>query len=115
MYTILHLPTNTYYGLHAKDRSKHTVVFFRNYDQAKYVADSLATHQWVYGKLPSPSTELYIMKPYQKKQNALEYRLWVQKRQASLRCMKEVGMRHLDVSFVKNIEWMKCYVVQYWQ
>ena len=56
---------------------------FRDYDHAKYVADSLATHHWIYGKLPPPSDELYLMKPYQKKQEASEHHLWVAKRNAS--------------------------------
>jgi len=106
MYAILHLPTNTYYALRPREATKHSMVFFRDYDHAKYVADSLATHHWIYGKLPPPSDELYLMKPYQKKQEASEHHLWVAKRNASMRCIQDVGTRQLDISLVNALRWL---------
>ena len=60
IHTIIHLPTNTYYYLlHTK--SKHNVVVLKKYEDAKYVADSWSTHNWIYDSCPSDNKELYII------------------------------------------------------
>jgi hypothetical protein len=92
--------------MRSREAIKHSVVFFREYDHAKYVADSLATHNWIYGHLPEPSDELYLMKPYQKKQDALSHQIWVQKRNVSMRCVQDVGTRNLDFMLVNDIQWI---------
>lgn len=105
MYTILHLPSNTLYSLR-KTPERHTVVFFKQYDNAKYVADSLSTHYWIYGKMPNVSKELHLMKPYQKKRESLEHHIWVQEKPFSRHCAIELGSRNLDVVVVKDIMWL---------
>jgi len=106
MYNIVHLPTNTCYALNNSD-NKHSILFFKEYDDARYVADSLATHMWIYGNLPHANNELYMMKPYQKKKHALDHKLWVFKYDDfSMRRLHEIGLRNLDISIVKNIEWL---------
>lgn len=104
MYTIVHLPTNTFYGLNRTE--KHSVVYFKKYENAKYVADSLSTHVWIYGSMPKESKELHMMKPYQKKREALENHIWVQKRDLSKQWLMQLGMRNLNVLVVKNIDWL---------
>lgn len=105
MYTILHLPSNTLYSL-TKTPERHTVVFFKRYDHAKYVADSLSTHYWIYGKMPKVSKELHLMKPYQKKRESLDNHIWVQEKSLSRHCAIELGTRNLDVMVVKDILWI---------
>lgn len=47
------------------------------------------------------------MKPYQKKKHALDHKLWVFKYDDfSMRRLHEIGLRNLDISIVKNIEWL---------
>jgi hypothetical protein len=104
MYTIIHLPTNTYYSL-INTKSKHKVVFFRKYDDAKYVADSLSTHNWIYESFPSDSKELYIMKPYQKKKKALENFIWVKRKPLSTKTILDLSTRNLDLMLVNDLRW----------
>lgn len=105
MYTILHLPSNTLYGL-KKPPEKYCVVFFKKYDNAKYVADSLSTHYWIYGRFPDKSKELHLMKPYQKKCEALDHHIWVQDKTFSRHYAIELGTRNLDVAVINDIIWL---------
>lgn len=102
MYTILHLPSNTYYAI---QNNKYSVAMFKQYKDAKYVADSLATHKWVYGKLPTVNTALFVMKPYQKKQEALEHCLCVKTEALSMRYVQNIGTRNLNISLIDAIQW----------
>lgn len=104
MYAIVHLPSNTYYSL-KHTPNKHKVVFFRNFDQAKYVADSLSTHNWIYDSFPHDSKELYIMKPYQKKKKALENFIWVKKKTLSTKTILDLSTRNLDLMLVNDLQW----------
>ena len=103
MYSIIHLNTNSYYALIHND--KHSVVFFDRFKDAKYVADSLATHTWIYGHLPNMSNELHMMKRYQKKQNSFKHNIWVTNRKFSKHRVHELGLRNLNASVVKSIKW----------
>ena len=47
-----------------------------------------------------------MMKPYQKKREALENHIWVQKRDLSKQWLMQLGMRNLNVLVVKNIDWL---------
>tara|TARA_Y100000389_G_scaffold205016_1_gene262009 strand:+ start:11859 stop:12281 length:423 start_codon:yes stop_codon:yes gene_type:complete len=106
MYSIIHLPTQTLYGLHNNSKTRHSVVYFRTYDHAKYVADSLATHEWIYNQLPAVSRELYMMKPYQVKKNARDHSLWIHKTTLSSRSVQNIGTRNLHISVVNDIRWI---------
>lgn len=106
MYSIIHLPTQTFYGLQNNTKTRHSIVYFRYYDQAKYVADSLATYKWIYNELPQVSQELYMMKPYQVKKNANDHSLWIQKSSLSSRSVQNVGTRNLHISVINKIRWI---------
>ena len=102
MYTILHLPTNTYYGL---NKNKHSIAMFKEFHDAKYVAESLATHEWIYGKLPNINSELFMMKPFQKKRKSLDHLLCIKKQPLNMRFIHSIGTRHMDISVIDNIRW----------
>mgnify|MGYP001443282327 FL=1 len=104
MYAIIHLPTQTYYSL--KNDSKHNVVYFRQYEHAKYIADSLSTHKWIYNHLPENNKELYVMKPYQTKREAMENKLWVQKQSISMKTLHDLATRNLDITLVNDLKWL---------
>lgn len=104
MYAIIHLPTQTYYSL--KNDSKHNVVYFRQYEHAKYIADSLSTHKWIYNHLPENNKELYVMKLYQTKREAMENKLWVQKQSISMKTLHDLATRNLDITLVNDLKWL---------
>lgn len=104
MYAIIHLPTQTYYSL--KNDSKHNVVYFRQYEHAKYIADSLSTHKWIYNHLPEDNKELYVMKLYQTKREAMENKLWVQKQSMSMKTLHDLATRNLDITLVNDLKWL---------
>lgn len=104
MYAIIHLPTQTYYSL--KNDSKHNVVYFRQYEHAKYIADSLSTHKWIYNHLPENNKELYVMKLYQTKREAMENKLWVQKQNISMKTLHDLATRNLDITLVNDLKWL---------
>ena len=104
MYAIIHLPTGTYYSL--KSDSKHNVVYFRQFDHAKYVADSLSTHQWIYNHLPYNTSELYIMKPYKTKRQAMENKIWVEKQSISMTTLRDLATRNLDITLINDWKWI---------
>lgn len=104
MYAIFHLPTSTYYSL--KGDGKHNVVYFRQYEHAKYIADSLSTHKWIYNHLPENNSELYVMKPYQTKRESMENNIWVQKQRLSMKTLHDLACRNLDITLVNELKWI---------
>jgi hypothetical protein len=103
-YCIKHLPTNTLYAV--KSSKKQCVVFFKKYDVAKYVADSISTNKWIYNTLPDESKELYIMKKYQVKRQAMESKLWVHNQRLSVKYVKDLASRNVDLMIIDDIEWI---------
>ena len=89
-----------------KNDSKHNVVYFRQYEHAKYIADSLSTHKWIYNHLPENNKELYVMKPYQTKREAMENKLWVQKQSISMKTLHDLATRNLDITLVNDLKWL---------
>jgi len=103
-YSILHLPSNTLYSV--QNDKKNSVLFFKKYDNAKYVADSLSTYKWIYNSFPNEINEIHIMKKYQKKHEALESKLWVKQTQLNVKNIQDFATRNLDVFLINNINWI---------
>ena len=106
MYTIHHLPSSTYYCLQSPKTNKHSIVCFKKYEHAKYIADSISTHIWIHRSLPEINSELCIMKPYQKKNQALENKLWVKKQAISNKFIQDVGSRNLEIALIDELSWI---------
>lgn len=103
-YSIIHLPSNTFYSI--QNDKKNSVLFFKKYDNAKYVADSLSTYKWIYNSFPSDINEIHMMKKYQKKREALENKLWVKQTQLNVKNVQDFATRNLDVFIINNINWI---------
>ena len=103
-YSIIHLPSNTFYSI--QNDKKNSVLFFKKYDNAKYVADSLSTYKWIYNSFPSDINEIHMMKKYQKKHEALENKLWVKQTQLNVKNVQDFATLNLDVFLINNIIWI---------
>lgn len=104
MYSIIHLPSNTLYSI--QNEKKNSVLFFKKYDNAKYVADSLSTYKWIYNSFPNEVNEIHMMKKYQKKNEALENKLWVKQTHLTVKNIHDLATRNLDVFLINNINWI---------
>lgn len=105
MYSILHLPSNTMYSI-KNNNNKHSVLYFKKYDNAKYIADSLATYKWIYDKFPTTNKDIYVMKQYQKKRDALESKLWVKKTNLTCKNLRDLATRNVDIFYIKDLDWV---------
>ena len=104
MYSIIHLPSNTVYSI--QNEKKNSVLFFKKYDNAKYVADSLSTYKWIYNSFPSDINEIHMMKKYQKKREALESKLWVKQTQLNVKNVHDLATRNVDIFLINDIDWI---------
>lgn len=104
MYSIIHLPTNTLYSV--QNNKKHSVLFFKKYNTAKYVADSLSTYNWIYNSFPDNNDEIFLMKQYQKKREALESKLWIKNTQLTIKNVQDFATRNVDIFYINNINWI---------
>lgn len=104
MYSILHLPSNTLYSV--QNNKKHSVLFFKKYDNAKYVADSLSTYKWIYNSFPENNTGIHMMKKYQKKRQALESKLWIKKTPLTIKNVHDFATKNVDIFYITDIKWI---------
>ena len=108
MYNIVHLPTNTVYAL--KNNNRLHVVFFRKFDNARYVADSLSAHYDRYKQLPELSEELCLQHPKSARTpTSMDARrvndLWVQRRDITHSTALQLGTRGLGLTVVDCLGW----------
>lgn len=91
MYLLLHIPTNTYYGIRRRFKEKHSssstnnvslvtprynIIGFERFGDAHQVANSIAAHQSVYNKSPN-ERRICLYSDAQWLVNAVEKDLWV--------------------------------------
>lgn len=104
MYFIRHLPSGTLYGTVVKDRM--SVAAFKYRDDAKYVADCIATYKKYNQCFPFPQDSIYILDKKSHKESFYDHMLWIDDIPATRTFMENLGMRNLSsVHIVDNIEW----------
>ena len=108
MYTIVHLPTNTVYALNTDNRLR--LVFFKKYDNARYVAESLSTHIEQYKTLPELSDQLCLQHPKNRRHStSLDSRrindLWVRRCELTHTTALNMGTRGLGITVVDSLDW----------
>ena len=108
MYNIVHLPTNTVYAL--KNNNRLNVVFFRKFDNARYVAESLSAHYERYKQLPELSEELCLQHPKSvRPRTSMDARrlddMWVQRRDITHSTALRLGTHGLGLTVVDSLDW----------
>lgn len=108
MYNIVHLPTNTVYAL--KNDNRLHVVFFRKFDNARYVGESITAHYDRYKQLPEMSEMLCLQRPNDTRQRtSMDARriddMWVQRCDITHSTALRLATHGLGMTVVDALNW----------
>ena len=111
MYMIRHIPTKTYYGLTDRD-GKYSLVGFKRKEDAKYVADSIATYKRMHQRFPTSGERVCLMSKSMIKNTMEDESLWVEDHTNNMSFLYNLGKHNMDFQIVDEIDLSNDYSFQ---
>lgn len=111
MYMIRHIPTKTYYGLTDTD-GKYSLVGFKRKEDAKYVADSIATYKHMHKRFPTSGERVCLMSKSMIKNTMEDESLWVEDHTNNMSFLYNLGKHNMDFQIVDEIDTSNDYSFQ---